>query len=187
MLAEWTEEKGASGNLGEGACWEEVHKTMGSSGAEGASLPSSRHRPVCAVLGGKQRWEGGGGRRVGGRKGGRRKRGRGGQPPENRYELRSPAFSLSVGMVGRARHTGTAAAGAREGTSFTACTACPGRRAEAQNPVLGLPGLRNLGERGNFLPSVLGFGFGELLCERLILPLESAGSPGGQASPGPPD
>lgn len=119
---------------------------------------------------------------MGGRKGGRRERG-GGQRPENRYELRSPAFSLSVGMVGRARHTGTAAAGAREGTSFKACTACSGHRAEAQNPVLGLPGLRNLGERGNFLPLVLGFGFGKLLSERPILPLESAGSPGG-GSPG---
>lgn len=106
---------------------------------------------------------------MGGRKGGRRKRKRGGQRPENRYELRSPAFSLSVGMVGRAHHTGTAAAGAREGTSFSACVARPERRVEAQNPVLGLPGQRNLGYRGNFLPSVLGFGFGEFLSERLIL------------------
>lgn len=160
---------------------------MGSSGAEGASLPSSRHRPVCAVFGGKQRWEGAEEEEWEGEKEGGEKEEGGGQRPENRYEFRSPAFSLSVGMVGRACHTGTAAAGAREGTSFTACTACPGRRAEAQNPVLGLPGLKNLGERGNFLPSVLGFGFGELLCERPILPLENAGSPGGQASPGPPD
>lgn len=72
---------------------------------------------------------------------------------------------------------------AREGTSFTARTTYPGRRAEAQNPVRGLPGQRNLGERADFLTSVLGFGFGELPSERLILPLESAGSPAG-GSPG---
>lgn len=114
---------------------------------------------------------------MGGREGGGKEEGR--EPrPESRSELASPAFLLSVGLVGSSPLAGTAAAGAWEGPS---ATACPARRAEAGTQGFRLLGQRHPGERGNFLPAVLGCGLGALLLEGVILPLESPGSPRGLA------
>lgn len=85
-------------------------------------------------------------------------------------------------MVGRAHCSGTAAAEAKKGTSSTTYTACPRHMAEAQDQCSNRLAEESWGE-GQLLPWVLEFGFGELLSERLILPLENAGLSAG-GSPG---
>lgn len=147
-------------------------------------MPSSSHRPVCAVFG-----ETGGGRaeeRVGGRKRGRRNRGSGGGDIGQKIDMSSdhpPFLCLSAWWAELPARAPRQPAGAREGTSFPACAACPRRRAKAQNPVLGLLWLRNPGERGNVLPLVMGLVLGQLFSGRLMLPLERSDCHGG-GSPG---
>lgn len=129
-------ERGASWNLDKDArCEKGAHKDGQFLGA--GRLLALQSPPTClrsiprdAEVGGGGEGEGEGGREGGEKEEGREHR------PENRYELGSPAFLLSVGMVGSSHLAGTAAAGAWEGTSATACAACPACRAEAQDPVL---------------------------------------------------
>lgn len=74
-----------------------------------------------------------------GRKGRRRESGRerGREEKKRKGEKIGQKIDMSsVGMVGRAHCTGTAAARTWEGTSFIAFAACLGHRAEAQDSVL---------------------------------------------------